>query len=85
MGHQYQSPWRVACQKLCASPLGRKLLAGRSAIERVFSGLPSIGGGLASLPAWVRTPVRVQLWVQAKLLINAIRILQRQRALLAVA
>lgn len=85
LGHHYQSPWRLRCQRLLAQPLGRELLAARSAIERAFSGLTSFGGGLGHLPAWVRTPKRVWLWVQAKLLINAVRILQRQHAMLSVA
>ena len=28
-----------------------------------------LGGGLSPLPNWVRTPHRVALWVQAKMLI----------------
>jgi hypothetical protein len=38
----------------------------------------SFGGGLSSLPAWVRGLDRVRTWVWAKLLINAVRILKKQ-------
>ena len=49
--------------------------AGRTDIERQFSQLVCFGGGLATLPPWVRRIWRVRNWVMAKLLINAVRIL----------
>lgn len=49
----------------------------RTQIERRFGNCTSFGGGLAPLPSWVRTYSRVWLWLQAKLLINAVRILKR--------
>jgi len=83
LGHHYQSPYRLRSIQLLSEPLGRELLAKRTAIERLFSGLTSFGGGLAPLPAWVRTLPRVRLWVQAKLLINAIRLKNLQPTLAA--
>lgn len=46
----------------------------RVAIERFFGAWASFGGGLSSLPTWVRRLHRVRVWVAAKLLINAARI-----------
>jgi hypothetical protein len=54
-----------------APHFGDKLLEDRSQVERYFGGLVSWGGGLAGLPAWVRTHRRVQRWVQAKLVLTA--------------
>ena len=85
LGHHYHSPFRLRSLALQQDPTGRALLAARGMIERLFSGLTSFGGGLAPLPAWVRTKHRVRLWVQAKLLVNALRILRRQPAQLASA
>ena len=45
----------------------------RGAIERAFGWQSSFGGGLAPLPAWVRTPARVLRWVAAKLTIYHVR------------
>lgn len=45
----------------------------RDSIERFFGNLSGFGGGLQGLPAWVRTPHRVRLWVLGKLIINAAR------------
>ena len=56
------------------SPFGRELYKRRRDIERSFSGLVCFGGGLQSLPPWVRTLRRVRLFVHAKLVINATRI-----------
>jgi hypothetical protein len=52
----------------------------RIGIEQSFGNLTSFGGGLGPLPAWVRRPHRVVVWVAAKLLINLDRQIQlRQR------
>jgi hypothetical protein len=53
---------------------GAALVDARRQIERFFGNLTSFAGGLAPLPAWVRTLPRVRRWVQAKLAINAVRI-----------
>jgi hypothetical protein len=67
-------------------PQGKGILEGRNAIERTFGNWTSFGGGLSPLPAWVRRPHRVQLWTQAKLLVNAVRIAKiRSRSAAAVA
>ena len=52
---------------------GRQLLRQRDDIERVFGNLTSWGGGLTHLPPWVRTHRRVHRWVQAKLILNALK------------
>ena len=54
-------------------PFARELYAMRSDIERRLGNLCAFGGGLAPLPAWVRTPHRVARWVAAKLAINGLR------------
>ena len=55
------------------SKFGRELLKERDAIERSFGNLSNWGGGLTHLPPWARTHRRVHRWVQAKLIINAIK------------
>ena len=50
----------------------------RADIERRLGNLCCFGGGLAPLPAWVRTPHRVARWVAAKLVINGLRQCQLQ-------
>jgi len=73
-GHRPQSPHRLKGIALLSSDEGRRILRERVAIERSFGNCTSFGGGLGPLPNWVRRLHRVQLWVQAKLFINAIRI-----------
>jgi hypothetical protein len=46
--------------------------------DRFFGHLTSFGGGLSPLPNWVRTYPRVRLWVQAKIILNMIRIWLRR-------
>lgn len=41
----------------------------RGAVERTFAHLSAFGGGLAPLPAWVRTLPRVRRWIGTKLII----------------
>ena len=55
------------------APFARGLYAMRAGIERRLGNLCCFGGGLAPLPAWVRTPHRVARWVAAKLVINGLR------------
>lgn len=77
LGHRRHSPHRLRAIHLleqAPSPFGRDLYRRRREIERQFGGLVSFGGGLQSLPAWVRTLPRVRLFVHAKLIINAARI-----------
>lgn len=78
-GHHYQSPYRLRCIAMLQTPFGQNLFRLRTHIERCFAHVTNFGGGLAPLPAWVRRTRRVQLWVWAKLVINAVRIRYRQR------
>jgi hypothetical protein len=78
LGHRRQSPFRLRGIALMGSAFGRGVYALRRGIERAFGNLSSFGGGLSPLPAWVRHVDRVWLWVSAKLLINAMRIMIHQ-------
>lgn len=73
-GTKYQSPHRFRGLELLSTADGRELHDRRDQIERQFGGLTCSRGGLSPLPAWVRRRHRVQLWVQAKLIINAYRL-----------
>ena len=86
LGHHYQSPHRIHAIQVMEGSQGRAILEQRKAIERTFGNWTSFGGGLSPLPAWVRRTHRVQLWTQAKLLVNAVRIAKiRNRTATAVA
>jgi hypothetical protein len=74
LGHRRHSPARLVSMALLQTPAGRRLYRLRTAIERHFGCLTNFGGGLAPLPNWVRRLHRVQQWVHAKLIINALRI-----------
>jgi hypothetical protein len=79
MGHRYQSPRRLRSIQLLEPPVGSNqfgpsLYRQRGGIERRFSQMVCLGGGLAALPSWVRRIWRVRNWVWAKLLINAAHI-----------
>lgn len=58
----------------------RALLDKRDAIERVFAALTCFGGGLTTLPAWVRRLGRVTRWVTAKIAIYHARLRVRKLA-----
>ena len=75
LGHRRHHPARLRSLELLSKPFGQALLRGRKQIEREFGCLTSFSAGLSPLPSWVRRIHRVRLWVQAKLLINALRIL----------
>jgi len=68
-GHKRHSPYRLRAAELLARPFGQGLLASRDGIERMFAHLTNLGFGLSPLPNWVRTLRRVELWVQAKLIL----------------
>jgi hypothetical protein len=75
-GHREQSAGRLRSIALTEAPLpglGKRLLSDRSEIERQFGNLVNWGGGLNGLPAWVRTHRRVRRWVQAKLVLTALK------------
>jgi hypothetical protein len=78
LGHHYQSPYRLRCIDLMQSSFGQAVFHSRGDIERDFGNLTSFGGGLSPLPSWVRHENRVWLWVTAKLLINALRIMMNK-------
>jgi len=86
LGHHYQSPYRIQAIRIMEGPQREDILQKRNAIERTFGNWTSFGGGLAPLPAWIRRPHRVRLWIHAKILINAVRITKiRARTATAVA
>lgn len=72
------SPSRIKCFEILKTAKGPLLLKYRDQIERRFGKLTCHGAGLGPLPAWVRTMHRVRLWVQAKLIINAIHTIYNQ-------
>ena len=80
LGHRRHHPGRIRALELLKKPFGRALVYYRGQIERDFSGLTSFAAGLSPLPSWVRRLHRVRLWVQAKLLINAVRLLRIQNS-----
>lgn len=86
LGHHYVSRHRRRAIEMLESPaevncFGAGLYERRTDVERDFSGMVCFGGGLATLPPWVRRIWRVRAWVIAKLLINAARIrLNRKKA-----
>lgn len=72
LGHRPKNPGRMRSIQLLEvsrSGFGRQLLKTRNAIERWFGWLVCHGGGLVSLPPWVRTYRRVRRWVSAKLVL----------------
>jgi hypothetical protein len=76
VGHRAQSPGRLRSIALLENPdpvFGKQLMKDRSTIERCFARMVSWGGGLTHLPPWVRTHRRVRRWVQAKLVLTALR------------
>ncbi len=50
------------------------LMVGRASVERTFSALTCFGGGLTTLPPWVRGLRRVTNWVTAKIAIYNARL-----------
>jgi len=75
-GHRQQTAARLRCKALLENPdarFGHALYAQRESIERYYGSLTNWGGGLTHLPPWIRTHRRVHRWVQAKLILNALR------------
>jgi hypothetical protein len=79
LGHRRNSPSRLRSIELLTTPFGAELYRDRAAIERMFGVLTSTGGILGPLPAWVRRFHRVRHWVQAKLILNALRWIRNYR------
>lgn len=76
LGQRAQSAGRLRSMVRLENPypqFAEGLLAERAEIERRFGHLTNWGGGLNGLPAWVRTHRRVHRWVQAKLVLTALK------------
>ena len=75
-GHRKQTAGRLRSIALTEGPFaafGTQLRHDRAEIERQFGNLVNWGGGLGGLPAWVRTHGRVHRWVQAKIVLTALK------------
>jgi hypothetical protein len=70
VGHRRHSARRLEGLALQQQPLGQQLLRMRTGIERSFGNMTCFAGGLMPLPAWVRRPHRVALWVTTKILLD---------------
>ena len=77
LGSRKHSTSRLHSLELLNRAFGKALYEIRRTIEQCFGNLTTFGGGLGPLPAWVRRKHRVHLWVQAKILINAMRIIYK--------
>jgi hypothetical protein len=76
LGHRKVSQGRlrsIQLLELSRSGFGPQLLKARNEIERWFARLVSHGGGLTTLPPWVRTYRRVHRWVSAKLVLATLK------------
>ena len=76
LGHHKQTAGRLRSVALLENPdpaFGEQLLEDRSAIERRFAHMTNWGGSMTCLPPWVRTHRRVHRWVQAKLVLTALK------------
>jgi len=82
IAHEKQTPGRLRSIQLTENPypaFANQLLRDRADIERRFAHLVNWGGGLTCLPPWVRTHRRVHRWVQAKLVLTALKRSHRTR------
>jgi prepilin-type processing-associated H-X9-DG protein len=77
-GHVPQSPARL--EAIARWPEDEALHQKRRNVERYFGQLTCFGGGLAPLPAWVRTLPRVRMWVTAKIILYHARLQIRSPA-----
>ena len=78
-GQHYQAWSRLLAARLWADgtpPFYER----RRAVERYFGQFSGFGGGLAPLPAWVRTLPRVRRWITAKVAIYQARLVARRAA-----
>lgn len=75
-GHKKQTAGRLRSIQRVENPFpnfAEQMFHDRDAIERAFANQTNWGGGLTCLPAWARTHRRVHRWVQAKLILTALR------------
>ncbi len=82
LGLRKHHPHRLAAIKLTEQRGGRMwpmLRTLRWTVERFFAGLVTSGVGANGLPTWVRRLHRVKLWIGAKLVINAARIVRNEQ------
>jgi len=78
-GHRPQSAARLASiAQWQADP--QTYASRRTHVERAQAHQSSFAGGLQPLPAWVRRLHRVKRWVAAKLVINHVRLQQKEHA-----
>lgn len=76
-GRRPQTAGRMRSKALLENPhneFGLSLLKQRDDIERFYAHLTNWGGSLTHLPPWARTHRRVHRWVQAKLILNALKL-----------
>jgi hypothetical protein len=76
LGHRKHTAGRLRSIEITENPypkFGNQLRLDRIEIERQFGNLTNWGGGLACLPAWVRTHRRVRRWVQGKLVLTRLK------------
>jgi Transposase DDE domain len=81
-GHRRQTAGRLRSMHLTENPypaFAEQLLHDPADIERRFAHVSNWGGGLTCLPPWVRTHRRVHRWVQAKLVLTALKRSQHTR------
>jgi hypothetical protein len=78
-GHRKQSEERLSSLFLWRR-VGSVMRRKRLKVECVFGNQSMYGGGLAPLPAWVRTLERVRRWVGAKLIIHHARLAVKRAA-----
>lgn len=75
-GHRKQSVGRLHSMCLTENPypaFADQMLHDRNGIERAFGNWTNWSCGLIGLPPWVRTHRRVYRWVQAKLVLTALK------------
>jgi hypothetical protein len=75
-GHRKQSAGRLHAMALTENPypaFADQMLHDRDGIERLFGNWTNWSHGLIGLPPWVRTHRRVHRWVQAKLVLTALK------------
>jgi len=76
IGNRQQSVGRLHAKQLLENPypaFAEQMLRDRGGIERVFGNWTNWSHGLIGLPPWVRTHRRVHRWVQAKMVLTALK------------